>query len=70
MASVAVPRFVEEYVPLHLFSSFAPIFTAFSMLGSLIATIFGIILPPDGSSTQVYLDSYTWRILFGFPSVL
>lgn len=65
-----MPRLVEEYIPLHMYSSFSPLFTAFSMTGSLFATIFGIILPPDGSSNKVYDDSNSWRILFGFPAVL
>jgi MFS family permease len=61
---------VEEYIPLHLFTSFSPIFTTFSMLGTLVAVILGLILPKDGSTKAVYDASISWRILFGFPAVL
>jgi hypothetical protein len=60
-----VPRFIEEYVPPHLYSLLAPIWSVASGLGQLIAVFGGMILPPDSSPKEELANSEMWRYLFG-----
>jgi len=66
---VVVPRFVEEYVPPHLFATLAPFFTVASAVGNLVANLGGLLLPPDDASSEELLEVTEWRYLFAFPLI-
>ena len=68
--AVAAPRFLEEYVPPHLYVSISPFFSAAMPFGTFLALLGGLILPPDDSSYEVLSTNETWRILFGFPMLI
>ena len=67
MMCVAGPRFVEEYIPAHLYSTLSPVFCVMGSLGGLVAVAGGLILPPDSSVNHILVNDTTWRYLFGFP---
>jgi MFS family permease len=48
--TVAGPRFMEEYIPPQTYSTMGPIFVSCMPLGSFIAVLGGLLLPPDTSS--------------------
>jgi len=60
---------VEEYVPPHLFSTLAPIFTVAQAVGNLLAVLGGLLLPPDDASSKELLGVTVWRYLFAFPAI-
>jgi len=66
---VAIPRYVEEYVPPHLFSTLAPLFTVAQAVGNLLAVLGGLLLPPDDASEEELLSVTLWRYLFAFPVI-
>jgi len=68
--AVAAPRFLEEYIPPHLYKTISPFFTAAMPFGTFLALLGGLILPPDDSSHEVLYNNESWRILFGFPIVI
>lgn len=64
--SVTAPRFVEETVPNHLFSTLGPLFTFTQTVGTLIAYLLGEVLPdPDGPKDMIK-NSNSWRIVYGY----
>ena len=69
-ALVAVPRFVEEYIPPHLFSTLSPVFNLAKAIGNLVAVLSGLLLPPDTSSQATLAACTTWYYVFGFPIIL
>ena len=70
VSSVCMPRYVEEFVPLHKYGICIALY-AFSMnIGTLIALTSAIILPKD-DDTDAILDCHvTWRLILGFPLFL
>jgi hypothetical protein len=64
--SVAIPRYVEETAPPHLYSIVAPFFTICYALGNWVAMISGLILPND-TDIPALLISTRWKYIFGFP---
>jgi hypothetical protein len=53
LMAVAAPRFLEEYVPPHLYKTISPFFSAAIPFGQLLALMGGLILPPDDSSNEL-----------------
>lgn len=70
LMTVAGPRMVEEYVPPHLYSTLAPIFTIAGPFGAFICLLGGLLLPPDGAPESQLEDNNTWMYIFGFPIVV
>ena len=64
---VAGPRYIEEYVPIKVYSIAGPSFAFSQNIGILIALSGGALLPPDTAPAQEILDSNSWRILFAIP---
>ena len=67
--NIAVTRFQEEYIPPHLYSMLGPTFAVSCTVGSYVATISGLLLPPDTSSEKTLEHVTIWRYIFGFPLV-
>lgn len=65
--SVASNRMVDEYVPLQMFSTCAPVFSLSLNIGTLLATFSATILPKDNEPLQVLAANQTWRIIYGLP---
>jgi len=70
LMTVAGPRMVEEYVPPHLYSTLAPIFTIAGPFGAFICLLGGLLLPPDGAPESKLESNTTWMYIFGFPIVV
>ena len=51
--AVAAPRFLEEYVPPHIYKVMSTFFTAAMPFGTFLALLGGLILPPDDSTKAV-----------------
>ena len=64
--SVAIPRYVEESCPPHIYSAMSPIFTINYALGNLTAMCSGLILPKDDDVIALATTT-RWRWIFGFP---
>ena len=44
---VATPRYIEEYIPIHIYTVCFMSFYVFTNIGGLLALFSGILLPPD-----------------------
>ena len=64
--SVTCPRFVEETVPNHLFSTLGPLFTFTQTIGTLAAYFLGELLPDPDGPKEIIKDSTSWRIIYGY----
>ena len=67
--SVASPRMVEEYVPVHLQSTFIPVYITAMAFGSSFALFSAALLPPD-SDSEALQSSQVYLYIMGFPLVL
>ncbi len=54
---VAGPLLVDVYVPPHIFSTCAPIFTIAGPFGSFVCLLGGLLLPPDDAPTKEFSDN-------------
>ena len=68
--SVCMPRYVEEYLPLHKYSLCIGIYAFSINIGSLFALTDAIILPKDTDTQALLDDEVLWRLIFGLPLVL
>lgn len=62
-------RIIEEYVPLAMYSTASPFNIFMGQLGSFLALISAVILPPMNAPDQEYMDTESWRIIFGMSFV-
>jgi MFS family permease len=67
LISVICPRFLEETVPSHLYTRFAPFINVFSGCGQQFGFMIGAILPPDNEKVKL-AGTEKWRVIyFYFP---
>ena len=67
--SVAMPRYVEEFVPLRLYSLCITTYAVSMNAGTIFALCSAVILPPDTDAVDLIDDQVRWRIIFGIPFV-
>lgn len=68
--SVAMPRYLEEIVPLRLYSICIGLYAVSMNLGTICALCSAVFLPPDNDKTALYNDQVVWRCIFAFPALL
>ena len=66
--TVATPRYIEEYVPVHVYSACVGTYCFSQNLGNLFATFSGLLLPPD-TDPQRLIESNMWYFIFAFNFV-
>ena len=68
--AVTVNRFIEEFVPLSMFSTAAPFNIFMGQFGVFFAQMSAYFLPHYGSDSLVVQESTSWRYIFGFAFVV
>ena len=63
------PCYVFETMPGQLMGVFGPMINIQLNIGVMLGTLMGLIIPSD-STEEGYLDSQSWRFVFGFPLIL
>ena len=56
-------------MPGQLMGVFGPMINIQLNIGVMLGTLMGLIIPSD-STEKGYLDSQSWRLVFGFPLIL
>lgn len=69
ITGVVVARYIEEYVPLAWFGTSQAISLAALQSGFFIATLMGLILPPD-EDEEALEDDKSWRLIFALQPML
>ena len=65
-----MPRFVEEFVPLHKYGLCIALYAFSINIGFLIALTDAVILPKDDETELLEQNEVAWRIILGFPLLL
>ena len=68
--TVAMPRYLEEFVPLRLYSLCVGLYALSMNLGTICALCSAVFLPPDSDTEALENDQVTWRCIFAFPALL
>lgn len=65
----ATSRIIEEYVPLAMYATASPFNIFIGQLGSFLALMSAVVLPPDDATPEEWMDSQSWHYIFGFSFV-
>ena len=68
LQTVVTPRYIEEYIPIQVYTPCFMTYYVSQNLGNLIALFSGLILPPD-SDEKALIASNTWYFIYAFPLV-
>jgi len=58
-------KYLEETIPSESFEFLSPIVIVGNSVGTLIAFCLGLLLPPDGDTSELK-DATTWRIFYAY----
>ena len=64
--TVVVPRYIEEYIPVQVYSTCLSTYCFSNNIGNLFALFSGLILPPD-TDKEALIASNMWFLIFAFP---
>ena len=67
--SVASPRMIEEYVPVHLQSTFIAVYVIASAFGGSLSMFSALLLPPNSDKAALQ-SSQAYLYIMGFPIVI
>ena len=65
----ATSRIIEEYVPLAMYSTASPFNIFMGQLGSFLALLSAIALPPSKAPAIEYAENTSWHYMFGMTFV-
>ena len=68
--SVAMPRYLDEVVPLRLYNVCIALYVTSINVGFLFALDGAVFIPKDYETQEQIDDNVGWRILFGIPYAL
>ena len=66
---MATPRYIEEYIPVQIYTVCFGLFYFSQNVGGLLAMFSGLLLPPD-DDTKALKESNMWLFIYGFPAAL
>ena len=64
--TVVTPRYIEEYIPVQVYTTCFGVYYFSQNAGNLCALFSGLLLPPD-DQPQELVDSDMWFWIFAFP---
>ena len=70
MLAAAIPRYIDEILPSHLYGFYGGLYTFSFAIATIIGYILAIWLPPDkvhGEPNPALATDHFWRVIFGLP---